>query len=292
MTHELRVLIRKRKKAFKQLKESKFADVDISRTFKQLRTKCNNLYRQLQNRHFHELCTKYTRSPAKFWKVINTVTRRTPRRDNVPLDATCLNQYFHTTVTDNTASYQLPLGPERADDLTTFEAVDAQTVEHLLNGLQPRKAPGPDGILPVLLKVASEVIAPSLAAIFNVSLSKGVVPRAFKLAHVTPIRKSRQQDATKQSNYRPISLTSVLSKLLEKIVHRQLEEHFEDNWPYSEHQYGFMRKRSTAQLLTRITNDWQLANDSGLTTAVVFIDVSKAFDKVTHQTLLLTREPF
>ena len=154
----------------------------------------------------------------------------------------------------------------------------------LLQGLDPQKPPGPDGISPSLLKCFAALLAPSLAEIFNKSLSTGLVPSAFKRANVTPILKDAKGGIGLPGNYRGISLTPILSKVLERIVVQQLNDQFSGvRQPLSDTQYGFRRHRSTMLLLVHAVNDWLIAKDVGKTTAVVYIDLSKAFDKVCHQ---------
>lgn len=92
------------------------------------------------------------------------------------------------------------------------------TVERVLASLDVSKAPGPDGVLPSILKCCSKVLAPSLTEIFNRSLSTGIFPSAFKLANITPLVKSKDEDPLAASNHRGISLNSILSKVLERIV--------------------------------------------------------------------------
>ena len=190
-------------------------------------------------------------------------------------------------MTDDAVSYTLPCGPPSAGDLCAFAEVTIESVCSMLSRLNPLKAPGPDGILPFLLKSFASVLAPSLTLIFNRSLHSGVVPSGFKKANIAAVPKNNKGDLLALSNYRPISLTAVLSKVLEKLVQLQLEVLFESPQPLDDLQFGFRRQRSAAHLLTKAVNDWLLARDYGLTTAVVFIDLSKTFDRVRHQPLLL-----
>ena len=168
------------------------------------------------------------------------------------------------------------MGPAKSDDLTTFSAVTVGEVKLRIGDLQSNKAPGPDGILPCLLKISKDVIALSLAIFFNTSLSSGQFPSLFKIANITPILKSTQGPRDCPSNYRPVSLTSILAKLLEGLVFSRIHLFFNDRCPFHVDQFGFRKHRSTGQLLTKVTNDWLVSRDAGLHTAVVCIDLKKS----------------
>ena len=89
------------------------------------------------------------------------------------------------------------------------------------------------------------------------------------------------------SSYHGISLTCVLAKVLEKVVHQQLEAHFHKVGAYHEDQCGFRKGRSSADLLLAMIDDWLIAKDHKMSTSIVFIDLSKAFDNVHHDKLSL-----
>ena len=108
----------------------------------------------------------------------------------------------------------------------TFAEVTIESVCSMLSRLNPLKASGPDGILPFLLKSSASALAPSLTLI-NRSLHSGVVPSGFKKANIAAVPKSIRGDLLALSNYRPISLTAVLSKVLVNLVQLQLEVLFE-----------------------------------------------------------------
>ena len=288
MTEELLHMIRQRKSAFRRLKASAFQDPVTALQFRQLRTRSNNLYRQLRNKYFSELCQDYEQSPRKFWSAINGVTKRKPAKPKTSVEAETLNRYFHSIVHDPDASYNVPLGPVSSTDLESFASVTIAEVELLLLDLKPRKAPGPDNILPCLVKSAAYILAPSLAILFNASFSSGILPSTFKEANICPVLKSQRSDRSDPSQYRPISLSSVIAKALEKVVLRQLQQLFDDKCPYHKDQYGFRRHHSTAQLVTKAVSQWTASRDTGHTTMIVFLDLSKAFDRVNHQCLLIS----
>ena len=107
-----------------------------------------------------------------------------------------------------------------------------------------------------------------------------------KVSNVTPVFKSGDKSVI--SNYRPISLLSIPSKLLKRIVHRRLLHHLLDNSILSPRQFGFRPGSSTQEALLTATYDWHHCLDHGLSTAALFLDLSKAFDRVPHRKVLCT----
>ena len=106
-----------------------------------------------------------------------------------------------------------------------------------LKNLKLKEATSLDNLPPGLLKDAAGVIAKPLTFIINLSLETGVVPTEWKMAKVIPNIKSGSM--AEIDNYRPISILPTLSKILEKMVHKQLMKHLEFNGILSEHQFGF-----------------------------------------------------
>ena len=156
-----------------------------------------------------------------------------------------------------------------------------EEVLHLIRGLDVKKANGPDGVSAYMLKASAESIAYSLAKLFSLSLSTGRFPILWKSARVVPIPKSGNK--TDASNYRPISLLSVVSKLLEKYVYSLLWTHLLENAPLSTNQWGFQKGKSTVTSLLAAT---QNILDQRGNVMCVFFDFSKAFDMVPHQRLM------
>ena len=207
--------------------------------------------------------------------------------------AACLNNFFFTCFNQNypplTEEVQDPdftygsLGPSNcpADLLCTEESI-----LELLAGLDVSKSTGTDGISPRMMKSTSLSIAPSLCKLFNLSISTGTFPSAWKLGRITPI--SKRTNNSLPSGYRPISVLPVASKLIERHVKATVEHFLQVNAPISSSQWGFMSNRSTVSALIKVLDDWQRALDQGCEICVVFFDVSKAFDTVPHLPLLQT----
>ena len=133
--------------------------------------------------------------------------------------------------------------------------VSPDEVLHIIYGLDINKANGPDGISAYMLKATAENIVYSLAKLFSLSLSSGKFPVLWKSASIVPIPKSTNK--SNPSDYRPISLLSIVSKLLERYVHSLLWEHIVEHAPLSDSQWGFQKRKSTLLSLLLATHEWQ-----------------------------------
>ena len=141
-----------------------------------------------------------------------------------------------------------------------------------------------DSIPCKLLKEAADVIAEPLTLIFNTSILKGRIPNDWKLAKVYPIHKGK--DKTNPNNYRPISIISSAAKVMEKVIYDQLYEYLHARQLLSKYQSGFRCMHSTVTALLDATNQWYLNIDNDMITAVIFLDLAKAFDTIDHSILL------
>ncbi|CAB3367299.1 Hypothetical predicted protein [Cloeon dipterum] len=151
-------------------------------------------------------------------------------------------------------------------------------VENQLKTLNIKSATGPDGIPAVLLKNCASTLCPSFAHIFQLSILASDLPMDWKNAAVTPVPKEGEK--TNFKNYRPISVTSIVGKLLEKHVRNQLAAFLEQTEALPDGQHGFRSRRSCTTMLLRTLDSWTVALDSqsGARIHAVFLDWSKAFD--------------
>ena len=153
-----------------------------------------------------------------------------------------------------------------------------------MNDIPVGKADGLHGIPTCLLKMSFTFIASSLTHIFNLVISTGIIPKDWKSARVTPIFKADSK--VDPANYRPISVLSVIAKLFEKTIFNQVYAYLTVNKLLSKYQSGFRPLHSTLTALIDITDNWYLNIDDGLTNAILFIDLKKAFDTIDHEILL------
>ena len=163
--------------------------------------------------------------------------------------------------------------------------VSTNGIAKLLKDLNPHKAVGPDQIKPLVLQKLRDVIAPILQVIFQRSLNTGRVPKDWSIAFVCPLFK--KGDSSLASNYRPISLTSILCKVLEHVVKTNIVSHMDKYNLLYDLQQGFRSKRSCVTQLVTLIEDLMRNSIAGNQTDLVLLDLSKAFDKVSHQKLLL-----
>ena len=167
--------------------------------------------------------------------------------------------------------------------LADIETTPAEIIE-ICKNININKSSSIDNLSSELLKDAFLAIPDKLCLLFNNCFSTASIPNVWKYAKVTPLPKGG--DSQVVSNYRPISLLPLLSKLIEKIVHKNLYNHLMQWNLLEERQGGFRPGHSTVSTCSYFTNDLYLANNHNEITIAVFIDAMKAFDTVNHQILI------
>ena len=157
-----------------------------------------------------------------------------------------------------------------------------------IDKLKVNKSPGPDTISPRVLKEAKCELVKPLTLLFNTSMQSGSMPDDWKLANVTPIFKKGSKALP--SNYRPISLTSVVCKMLETLIRDKLVSHLEENYLLKNTQHGFRNKRSCLTNLLDFSYDILNQYDESKAVDIIYLDFQKAFDKVPHKRLMVKLE--
>ena len=157
-------------------------------------------------------------------------------------------------------------------------------LDEAFKSLKKNKAPGPDGSDVNIMISIYEIIKKPLLKIFNDSLLLGIFPQSMKIAKVTPFCKSGKKNL--MTNYRPISVLSCFSKILERIIYNRLYNYLNDDNLFFQKQFGFREGHSTNHALIELTNSINDSLNQNKYTLGVFIDLSKAFDTVDHNILL------
>lgn len=300
MNGHIRRTMRERDRIHKQIKAHP-ADENLKQQFKVLRNKVVTLSRKSkcaqEEKDNAELSSVQT-SSKKWWKLSNSITNSNHQIciGNTPImngsdiitgnhdKANLLNKYFVTQSTLDESNARLPPNPPNPHILIEQKVIQPEDVYEILINLDVSKATGPDGISNRLLREAAVSISQPLSHLFNYSLSKGQFPESWKLAHVIPVYK--KDDPKLCNNYRPISLLCCISKVFEKILFNHIYTFLKDNGLLNSKQSGFTPGDGTINQLIKICNDIhsQLDNDNEI--LAVFLDLTKAFDKVWHKGLL------
>ena len=200
--------------------------------------------------------------------------------------AEVLNEYFSSVFTTEDIS-SLPVikfEGNKSEHLGQL-FVTPDMIEKKMKKMKDNKSPGVDGIPSKLLKEIVEQISTPHAKVFNLSLEKGIVPAEYKEANITPLFKKGSRN--KPENYRPVSLTSVVCKLLETLIRDHMVEFLVKHKLINTSQHGFLKARSSLTNLLCFLEEMTKWVDDGSPVDIVYLDFQKAFDKVPHQRLLL-----
>ena len=166
-------------------------------------------------------------NPRGQWDLLNRLSGRSKSRESPKADIGELSATFQEVVTDlhRPPVLEPRFGPPVSPALINFTPVMQHEVENMLIPLNTAKASCSDGVPPYFLKHCSASLAPTLTLIINESLATAIVPDIFKVANICPLFKNG--DPYNAQNYRPISLLQIISKLLEKVVQKQLVKHLQ-----------------------------------------------------------------
>lgn len=198
--------------------------------------------------------------------------------------AEALNDFFSSVFTQEDLG-NIPTFEERKfESILEDVEITEDIVRKRLASLKVNKSAGPDGIHPRMLRELADVLAVPVCILFKRSLSESLLPEDWKRSHITPIFKSGERIMT--SNYRPVSLTAVLCKVLESILRESIFEHMSQNGLITDCQHGFMKGRSCVTQLLEIMDMWTRVLDQSGNIDVVYLDFRKAFDTVPHERLM------
>jgi len=282
--------VKKKKEAWKRYLRTK-----EGRDYEQYITARNDARREVRRAvrtHEKELGKEAKKSPRKFWSYVKGKSK--PREQipdlksngsNVKEEgekAEVFNKFFSSVFVNEDLSSlpgQNPVNPDIGKLEITRELVEKKLLE-----LDTTKSQGPDDLHPKLLRELSGELAEPIAILFQKTLAEGELPKDWKSAVVTPIHK--KGDRCNAANYRPVSLTCILCKVMEAIIRDHMMEHLIATEQISRAQFGFMPKRSCSSKLTHCIDSWSKAIDEGNCVDAIYIDFQKAFDSVPHERLL------
>ncbi len=188
---------------------------------------------------------------------------------------------------DNTDKLQFE--KEHVKPTTTVIFPPELVYAHLCS-LPGKFSAGPDGLPSIFYKKLAFQLAQPLSSIFEVSFHSGALPTDWIRSNVTPIYKKGCK--SNPSNYRPVCLTCVACRVMERIIKDVIIAHMSRNNLISPSQHGFLSRHSTVTQLLECLNEWTLAADAKESVDIAFADVSKAFDKLPHSKILESLEAY
>ena len=258
------------------------------------------MLRRSREEFYKCLGTDFNQSPKRLWSTLkrNSKTRSIPDiisssvttsgststqrivADNPNAIANLFNKYFASVYTKRNANNP---GMMNSDEpfMTELTLTEAE-VSYVLRSLDTSKATGPDGIPARLLTETANAIAPSLWKLFNMSILAGTMPDEWKIANIIPVYKKGDKEHTE--NYRPISLLCITSKVLERCILNNKKCRLLDIVNICQH--GFIAGRSCVTNLLETLDYVGSCLDNGGHADIIYMDMSKAFDKVDHGLLI------
>ncbi|CAH2096799.1 unnamed protein product [Euphydryas editha] len=214
----------------------------------------------------------------------STMSNITPLATTVPLGE---GKSLARAIADSGNPHTVYTDPAISDSqLSSFVLLgtDPSEVESTLMTLDSRSAAGWDNISTAFLKRAKEIVVPVISDLINLSFEKGIFPEAFKRSIITPVYKSGNKDEI--TNYRPISVLTSISKIMEKILNKRLLNYLNKFNIISRSQYGFRKGISTEDAIGDLTKLIVQQVDKNQKCLMVFLDLKKAFDTVSVPILL------
>ena len=225
----------------------------------------------------------------KFWSYVKATSNNTRIPEMVHLNdvfktdhtdqAHLFNNYFQQQFSEP-SNYDIPVNIGVRDDWH----IDFNhfRVKNILKHLNPNKALGPDNINGKVLKYCCNTLSVPLSILFQKSYSSGSLPSDWKLANVVPVHKKGSKSDVQ--NYRPISLTSLVVKVMERIVRDELMQ--KCNNLLDSRQHGFLPGKSCSTQLIEFCDSLSLSLNRNIRADVIYFDFAKAFDSVSHDLIL------
>lgn len=295
MNSEINRLIKARNNYRKLLK--KFPDnAEIELTYIALRNKVTNKIRQAKVNYAKKNLDHNRTNPSATWRILNNILRNTNSEPRSEID--CLKVDNHLTYSRNRIAEELNLAfihctkhlsMSNLIDSSTFspENLSIQTrlddslfnvdeARYAISTLSNSKSKDIFGLSNKILKFHSNELIVNLTAAINLVVTEGKFPDILKKSLVIPIFKGG--DKSLANNYRPISIVSPFSKVIEKMILVRLTDYLEKNKILSEKQFGFLKKSNTEIAVVHLFHNICSNLEKKLLTAVLFIDLSKAFD--------------
>ena len=275
----------------------RFPNMTNYKAYVQARSNVTKYTKRMKRMKENKIAKNIKKNTKAFYQYINSKTKKRDKigdlkksdgqaTSNDMEKASELNNFFTSVFTKEDSNNMPDLDKPTHDiKISNSATVTIEEMKKILETLKTEKSPGPDEIHPKVLKECAEQLAAPMKVMFDLTMKTGKVPKSWKQAEITAIYKKKGSKSS-PGNYRPVSLTSVVCKAMEKIIKTKLNQHLKINDILADEQYGFVSGRSTeTQLLTSI-HHWQKALDEDKPVDIIYMDFKKAFDTVPHTRLI------
>lgn len=296
MDHEIVLCIRTKNYWYAKHRKNRF-DEYIRSVYSDWCRKVTYMKRSKMKQYYASKFEQSKDSVSKTWETIKQVLGTNRSYNSITgqcasvEDKLCVvenaNNYFATVGAQLARNIPyVGLGPfcEQTNVSLNFETVEPSEIKMLINSLPATPSAGYDEIQSRIFKELREELSPSISNIVNSSILQARVPTALKISKVVAIPKVTVPSVP--SEFRPISISCVVDKILQKTVNKQLTKHLEDHALLSPRQYGFRPNSNTQAALFDVVSTIQTSCDRKQKVAAVFLDLSKAFDTCDRQILL------
>uniref|UniRef100_A0A8C6LAH3 Reverse transcriptase domain-containing protein n=1 Tax=Nothobranchius furzeri TaxID=105023 RepID=A0A8C6LAH3_NOTFU len=304
ITKGIQKACRKKNKLYKDFLKKRTEEAE--QNYKIYKNKLISIMRSSKRNYYSKLLEGNKSNIKNTWRILNDVIKKGSGTNSLPnIFLTKDNQeiYQSKEIANEFNKYFTEIGPDLAKDISNTK-LDADAVSKITNldktifiqgtnenevitvvkTFKSKKSADLHGFDMSVVKEIIEIIAKPLTHICNQSLQSGRFPERMKVAKVIPIYKAG--DKHDFSNYRPISILSQFSKILETIFHKRLYDFIEHHDILSEQQYGFRRDRTTSLAIVDLVEKISDAIDNKQYAVGVFLDLTKAFDTVNHDLLI------
>ena len=293
LTKELVELMNDRDKWL--LKASKSGDANDKEEAHKMRNYVNRKLKKAKKEYFKNKIEINIKDSKKLWSFINDLmpNKKNSNRiqilddSNTPFNLNempdIINTFFNQVGKNNPTEPSFPIGPIPEQNFN-LQTVTVNQVTELIEKINTNKSSSIKNLPSKLLKEGFLMIPNILTFLFNKIIINSTIPDNWKKATIIPIKKTT--NCTSPSDLRPISLLPLPSKLLEKLIYNQVIKHLIQNKYLDPNQFGFQKNKSTITTLTEFTDDIYTAIENNNLTASIFIDFTKAFDRINHKILL------
>ena len=299
VTQEIKALMKERDQLHRKFQLSR--DINDWQAYKDARNSVKNTLKNSEKNYVCNEVNTHKDDVGSLWKIINRIIPRKERPTHVyskPTEqiANDFNEYF-VSVGKLAANAAVQLAKDNHIDIPAvrnspmfngntfnFSPVSCTEIQRIIKSMPSNKSPGPDKVNMRVIKDVLPVILGPLTDIINTSLTTSTFPDYWKEAEVIPLLK--EGDHEHASNNRPLSLLKVASKICEKVAFNQFSLYLSQNNHLNPHQSGNKKHHSTESLNILVCDSLLNAMDNKKISALILLDLSKAFDSISHDILL------